>query len=86
MKDLAPLHYFLGLEVCRSNGSLFLSQTKYAVDLLRKYKMNGAKCYASPVINAAKLSILDGDPLPDPSEYRSVVGALLDNTCYLICG
>ncbi|RWR76373.1 putative polyprotein [Cinnamomum micranthum f. kanehirae] len=76
MKDLGPLHYFLGLEVCRSNGSLFLSQTKYAIDLLHKYKLDGAKPYSSPVAHGSKLSVLDGDPLPDASEYRSAVGAL----------
>ena len=38
--------------------------------------MNGAKPCSSLVINGGKLSILDEDPLPDPSEYRSVVGAL----------
>lgn len=76
MKDLRPLHYFLGLAMCHSNGSLFLSQTRYAIDLLRKYKIDGTKFYASPVINGTKLSILDGDPLPDPSEYCSVVRAL----------
>lgn len=41
-----------------------------------KVKMDGAKPYSSPVINGSKLSLLDGDPLPDPSEYRSAVRAL----------
>lgn len=76
MKDLGPLNYFLGLEVCCSNGFLFLSHTRYVVDLLRKYKMDGAKPYASPIIAGTKMSILDGDPLPDPSEYRTTIEAL----------
>ena len=76
MKDLGPLNYFLGLEVCRSIGSLFLSQTKYAIDLLKKFKMDGVKPYSSPVLTGSKLSILDGDPLPNSSEYRSAVGTL----------
>lgn len=77
MKGLGPLlHYFFGLEVCRSNGSLFLSQKKYTVDLLLKYNMEGTKFYASPVNNVTKLIILDGDPLLDPSKYHSAVGAL----------
>lgn len=37
--------------------------------------MGGAIPYSTPVIGGSKLSLLDGDPLPDPSEYRSVVGA-----------
>lgn len=53
-----------------------LSQTKYVVDLLCKFKMDGAKQYSSPVISGSRLSLLDGDPLLDPSEYRSAVGAL----------
>ena len=76
MKDLGPLHYFLGLEVYRSRDTLFLSQTKYAVDLLCKFKMDGAKPYSLPVISGSKLSLLDGDPLLDPFEYQSTVGAL----------
>ena len=33
IKDLGELKYFLGIEVCRSNESLFLSQRKYTLDL-----------------------------------------------------
>lgn len=76
MKDLGPLYYFLGLEVHRSNGTLFLPQTKYSIDLLRKYKIDGAKPYSSLMVNGSLLRAFDGDPLPDPSEYHSAVGAL----------
>lgn len=76
MKGLGALHYFLGLEVCHSNGSLFLSQIKYTVDLLREYKMDSAKPYVSLVVNGTKLSQIDGDSLPDPSKYHSAVDAL----------
>ncbi|XP_026434913.1 uncharacterized protein LOC113332604 isoform X1 [Papaver somniferum] len=36
VKDLGALHYFLGLEVKRNSKGLFLCQTKYTLDLLRK--------------------------------------------------
>jgi hypothetical protein len=34
MKDLGTLNYFLGLEVSSSGNGLFLSQAKYAYDIL----------------------------------------------------
>ena len=34
MKDLDLMHYFLGLEVWQKPGEIFLTQGKYAVDIL----------------------------------------------------
>eukprot|EP00253_Pinus_taeda_P030981 PITA_30981 len=39
MTDLGHLHYFLGLQVLQSNKGIFLSQSKYAYDLLRHFHM-----------------------------------------------
>lgn len=41
-----------------------------------KYKMDCNKPYSSPVMSGGKLGLIDGEPFPNPSEYRSVVGAL----------
>lgn len=76
VKDLGDLHFFLGLEVHISVKGLFLSQTKYAVDLLNKTNLLGIKPYATPSHEIFKLSTSDGEPLADPTEYRSVVGSL----------
>ena len=43
MKDLGSLHYFLGVEVQHNSQGLFLSQTKYALDLLQRTDMIEAK-------------------------------------------
>ena len=40
MKDLRPLKYFLGIEVSRSDKGIFLSQRKYALDLLYETSMS----------------------------------------------
>ncbi|XP_026435825.1 uncharacterized protein LOC113333613 [Papaver somniferum] len=76
LKDLGDLHNFLGLEVKRYASSIFLSQTKYALDLLNKHDMLGAKPCSSPVCVGTKFSATDGVPLSDPTSYRSMVGAL----------
>jgi hypothetical protein len=78
VKDLGPLNFFLGIEAHRSSDSLHLSQAKYIADLLRRTRMLGAKPAASPCSSTAyKFSKFDGTLLPDPTEYRQVVGALL---------
>ena len=43
MKDLDPLKYFLGIEVSRSNKGIFLSQRKYALDLLQETGMSACQ-------------------------------------------
>jgi hypothetical protein len=80
MKDLGPLHYFLGIKVDRDSSGLYLSQTKYLLDLLHRSKMAGAKPCGTPMASGVKFSAHTGDPLPDPTEYRSVVGALQYST------
>jgi len=76
MKDLGPLHYFLGLEAVYSTIGLHLTQTKYTMDLLFRTKFQDVKPISSPANAGKKLSLYDGDPLSDPTEFRSVVGAL----------
>lgn len=77
MKDLGLLHCFLDLEVHRTTDhKLFLTQTKYAVDSPWRYKMDGAKPLTTLMATGTQVSNFDNDPLPNPSEYCSVVGAL----------
>ena len=39
MPDLGHFHYFLGLQVQQTKEGIFLSQSKYACDLLRRFHM-----------------------------------------------
>nr|XP_020187124.1 uncharacterized mitochondrial protein AtMg00810-like [Aegilops tauschii subsp. strangulata] len=76
MKDLGPLHYFLGVAVTRTADGFFLSQRKYAKGLLERADMQSCKPVPTPVDTHSKLSAHDGAPIADASEYRSIVGAL----------
>ncbi|KAG8478357.1 hypothetical protein CXB51_028109 [Gossypium anomalum] len=77
LKDIGDLHYFLGLEVTRSStGCLHLCQKKYVRDLLVRSSLSNAKPVHTPMISSPRLSKNDGDLLSDPTEYRSLVGAL----------
>ena len=49
MKDLSHLKYFLGIEVSRSDKEIFLSQIKYALDLLQETGMSTCQPADTPV-------------------------------------
>ncbi|RVW51418.1 Retrovirus-related Pol polyprotein from transposon RE1 [Vitis vinifera] len=49
MKDLGPLKYFLGIEVSQSSEGIFLSQRKYALDLLQETGMSGCQPIDTPI-------------------------------------
>lgn len=76
MKDLGPLHFFLGIQVTRDRTGFFLSQSKYAAELLDRANMSGCKPVSTTVDTHNKLSSDTGAPVDDPSDYRSIVGAL----------
>ena len=75
MKDLGLLTYFLDMEAHRTNNGLFLFQTKYITDLLVKSDMVGCKPVGSSA-SKKKLSPSNGPLLDDPTQFRSIVGAL----------
>ena len=76
LKDLGDLHYFLGVEVRRTKDVLHLSQSKYLVDLLKKFRLDGIKPCKTPMGATTKLTQADGEVLKNPTEYCSLVGAL----------
>ncbi|KAM2315364.1 hypothetical protein ACFX1S_028273 [Malus domestica] len=75
-RKLGDLHFFLGMEVTRRGRHLSLTQSRYASDLLRKFKMDQCKPSPTPFLSSLRLSAHDGDPLSDPDVYRSMVGGL----------
>lgn len=76
LKDLGPLSYFLGIEATRTRQGLHLMHRNYIIDLLEKTKMLDAKPVSTPMAPTPKLTSLSGNALPDPKEYRTVIGTL----------
>ncbi|KAK4358263.1 hypothetical protein RND71_023873 [Anisodus tanguticus] len=76
MKDLAPLSYFLGIVVKRHSDGLFLSQRKYAAEIIKRAGMSSCKSASTPVDTKPKLSAEAGAPDENPTRYRSFAGAL----------
>eukprot|EP00253_Pinus_taeda_P030418 PITA_30418 len=77
MTDLGHLHYFLSLQVLHSKEGIFLSQSKYACDLLRFFHMEDCKPAPSPFQSGVKLSVNCTSPEVDATLYHQLVGKLL---------
>eukprot|EP00253_Pinus_taeda_P035309 PITA_35309 len=49
MKDMGLMHYFLGMEVWQEDGEVFVSQGKYANEILRRFHMEKCKPMQTPL-------------------------------------
>jgi hypothetical protein len=76
MKDLGPLHHFLGITVERRSDGLFLHQRTYMFDILKWVVMADCKPCTTPADLQAKLADDLGPPIVDVSQFQSIVGAL----------
>jgi hypothetical protein len=76
MKDLMPLHHFLGITVKHHPDGLFLHQRTYTLDILKRAVMSDCKPCTTPVDPQAKLAGDSGPPVEDASQFRSIAGAL----------
>ncbi|GKB61887.1 ribonuclease H-like domain-containing protein [Tanacetum coccineum] len=75
MTDLGALNYFLGISVHRDSTGIFLSQRKYAAEILERARMVNCNPCRTPVDTESKLGDT-GDPVSDPTLYRSLAGSL----------
>ncbi|GJR10209.1 ribonuclease H-like domain-containing protein [Tanacetum coccineum] len=73
MTDLGALNYFLGISVTRDSTGMFLSQNKYALELLKRAYMANCNPTRTPVDTELGS---DGDPISDPTLYLSLAGGL----------
>jgi hypothetical protein len=77
MTDLGPLRYFFGIEVSFTSDGFSISQEKYIQDLLARAALGDERTIETPMELNVQLCASDGDPLPDPTRYRHLVGSLV---------
>jgi hypothetical protein len=76
MKDLGPLHHFLGVSVQHQVDMLFLTRRQFALDILERDGMVDYKPISMPVDTQAKVSAEFGPLVADSTHFRSLAGAL----------
>ena len=77
MSMMGELNYFLGLQVSQWKDGIFICQSKYIKDLLKKFGFEDASPAKTPMAITTKL---DDDKLGkgvDITHYRGMIGSLL---------
>ena len=85
MKDMGMMHYFLGMEVWQNTDGIFLGQGKYAVEILKRFRMTD--CMTTPMASNMKLLSDASSDSVDAMMYHQMIGSLmyLTNTRPDIC-
>lgn len=76
MKELGSLSYFLGVSVQPCAQGLFLSQSKYAMEILHKTGLADCKPCISPSVIKPTSITASSLPFSSHALFRSIVGAL----------
>eukprot|EP00253_Pinus_taeda_P034449 PITA_34449 len=77
MKDMGLMHYFLIFEVWKGDEELFVSQGKYANEILQRFCMDSCKPMETPIVtNWRKEDATSGDEV-DATIYCQLVGLLM---------
>jgi len=77
MSLVGELAYFLGLQVKQMENTIFISQSKYAKNIVKKFGMENGSHKRTPAATHLKLSEDDNGVVVDQSMYRSMIGSLL---------
>jgi hypothetical protein len=77
MSLLGELSFFLGLRIRQRNQGIFVSQTKYIKEMLKRFGMEYCKPVITPMQTSCKLRKDDDSKSTDQRKYRSMIENLL---------
>jgi len=77
MNDFGLMHYFLGLEVWKQDGKIFLGQGKYTVEILKRFIMWDCGSMSTPMVTNWKKIDYSKLEEVDPNLYRQLIGSLM---------
>ena len=77
MSMIRDLTHFLGLQICQQDSGIFLSQSKYARNLVKKFGLESASSVRIPLSPNVKLTVDFLGKSVDSSLYRSMKCSLL---------
>ena len=73
MSMMGELTYFLSLQVKQVKDGIFISQTVYIYDLLKKFDLTDCSFAKTPMATTTKLDLNTKESEVDISSYRAMV-------------
>ncbi|GJR31532.1 uncharacterized mitochondrial protein-like protein [Tanacetum coccineum] len=77
MSMMGEMTFFLSLQLNQSSHGIFINQSNYVLEILKKYGMESCDSIGTPMEIKDKLNLdQNGSPV-DATKYRSMIGALM---------
>ena len=77
MSQMGELSFILGLQIKQREDDIFISQEKYAKELVKKFGLENAKEAKTPMSTNSKLDLDEQGKTVDSRQYRGMIGSLL---------
>nr|GFA15710.1 retrovirus-related Pol polyprotein from transposon TNT 1-94 [Tanacetum cinerariifolium] len=77
MSMMGEMMFFLGLQVNQSPSGIFINQSNYVNEILKKYGLNTCDIIGTPMDIKDKLDLDQIGTSVDATKYRSMIGALM---------
>ena len=77
MSMMGKMNYFLGLQIKKLEDGIFINQSKYCKELLKKFDMEHCKAMNTPMDSGTYVDQDESGTLIDITKYRGMIGSLL---------
>lgn len=77
MTDIGQFHYYLSIEVNQKDNSIFISQSKYAKNLLKRFNVEDCNANLTPMETGCVLTTKEDSQGVNKTLYRQLVGSLI---------
>ena len=77
MSMMGELNFFLGLQIRQTKEGIFINQTKYTREILKKFGMENTKPLGTPMSSTCRLDKDESGKSIDQKLYRGMIGSLL---------
>ncbi|KAK6143484.1 hypothetical protein DH2020_023832 [Rehmannia glutinosa] len=77
MSMMGELNFFLGLQIKQCQEDIYISQSKYTKELLKKFGIEEGRTVSTPMATNVKIDKDEKGKSVDESKYRGMIGSLL---------